>query len=205
MKEYYEEVKNVDVMEMNAEELTLEKVVESEQLETSNSFKEFVSEYPKFVGGFASIVGILIGIGILLSANRIGLLIAINVIFITILFIGELVSISRRSKPNVHYKVPTYGLIALIFDILGTIVIIYCDVQGLMSFSIWSNLSAAPLGFIAIGCALGGFYYEKDSRPGLAILSLFLGSIILLISFWQVLVVIGIIIGVIAYLYSEAN
>ena len=92
-----------------------------------------------------------------------------------------------------------------LLDILGLIVIIACDVQGLMSFSYWGNLSAAPLGFIAIGCALAGFYYEHDSRPGLAVVSLFLGSIILLISFWQVLVVIGIIIGVIAYFYAEAN
>ena len=205
MKEYYDDVTNMNVIEMSVEELTMEEVVEPEQKETSESFRKFVSKYPKFIGGLVSIIGVLIGVGILLSGNRIGLLIAINVIFITLAVIGELISISRMSKINIHYKVPTYGLVALLFDILGLIVIVACDILGLMSFSIWNNLYAAPLAFVAIFCSLCGFYYENDSRPGIAILSLFLGSIILLISFWQVLTVIGLIIAIIAYLYGEVN
>lgn len=205
MKEYYDEIKNMDVIEMSAEELTIEKVVEPEQKETSDSFKEFVSEYPKFVGGFVSIIGVLIGIGILLSANRIEILLGTNIVFITIAIIVELVAKSRESNGKKQYHVPTYGIAALVFDILGLILIVGFDQNGLMTFSIWNNLYAAPLGFIAIGCALAGFYYEHDSRPALAVLGLFLGSILLLISFWQVLLVILIIIGIILYLANGGD
>jgi len=205
MKEYYDEVKNMDVIEMSAEELTIEEVVEPEQKETSDSFKAFVSEYPKFVGGFVSIIGVLIGIGILISVNRIDLLLGVNIVFITIAIIGEIVAKSRESKSKIQYKVPTYGIVALVFNILALIVIIGVDVHGLMSFSIWNNLYAAPLVFVAIGCTLGGSYYEHDYRPGLAVLGLFLGSTLLLISFWQVLLVILIIIGVIAYIANGGD
>ncbi|MFX1348861.1 MAG: hypothetical protein ACFE92_09345 [Promethearchaeota archaeon] len=205
MKEYYDQVKNMDVIEMDVEELTVEKIGALEQKETSDSFKEFVSEYPKFVGGLVSIIGVLIGIGILMSNNRIELLLGINIIFITIAIIGEIVVKSRESKSRIQYKVPTYGIVALVFDILALIVIVGVDVNGLMSFSIWNNLYAAPLVFVAIGSALAGFYYEHDSRPGLAVLGLFLGCILLLISFWQVLLVILIIIGIIAYIANGGN
>ena len=205
MKEYYDEVKNIDVIEMSAEELTMEKAFEPEQKETSDSFKEFVSEYPNFVGGFVSIIGVLIGIGILLSANRIELLLGINIFCITIAIIVEIVAKSRESSSKKQYHVPTYGIVSLVFGILALTVIIGVDVLGLMSFSIWNNLYAAPLGFVAIGCALAGFYYGHDSRPGFAVLGLFLGSILLLISFWQVLLVILFIIGLILYIANGGD
>lgn len=204
MKEQYDELINMELIE-KPWELTKEESVEIKQKAKSRSFSTFAFENCKLITVFVSIIGVLIGIGVLLLGNRVEILISVNAVFITIAIIGEIVGKTRGYEDKSQYQLPTYGIIALVFDILGMILIIVIDVQGFMTFSIWSNLSAAPLAFIALFCSLGGFYYEKDSRPGIAILGLFLASILLLISFWQVLLAILVIIGIIAYLYAEAN
>ncbi len=204
MEEQYDELINMNVVE-KPWELTTEESLETQQKAKSRSFSKFAFEYRKSIAVAVSIIGVLIGIRVLLLGNRVEILISLNAIFITIAIIGEIIGKTRESEVKSKHQIPTYGIVALVFDILGMILILVIDVQGFMTFSIWVNLCAAPFGFIAIFCSLGGFYYENDSRPGMAILGLFLGSILLLISFWQVLLVILIIIGIIAYLYAEAN
>ena len=185
---------------MSTEELVEEEIVETEQYITSEPFREFTLKEQKFITAFIVIFGFLIGVAILLSRQRLEILIALNIIFIIISILAEIIIKNRSSHRNLHYQLPAYGIAGLVFDILGLVLIVVFDVRGLMSFYIWNNLFAAPLAFMTIICSLAGTYYDKDTSPALSIIGLFLGGILLLISFWQVLVFIGLVTAVIAYI-----
>jgi len=185
---------------MSTEELVEEKIVETEQCMTSEPFREFTFKEQKFITAFVIMIGLLIGIGILLSRQRLEILITLNVIFIIISILAEIIIKNKLSESKLQYQLPAYGIAGLVFDIFGLILIVVFDVHGLMSFYIWNNLFAAPLAFMVIICSLAGFYYNKDSSPAVSIIGLFLGGILLLISFWQVLAFKGLVTAVIAYI-----
>lgn len=167
---------------------------------TSEPFRELTQEARKTITVIILIIGVLIGVGILLSRQRIEIFIALNVIFIIISILAEIIIKNRMSERKLQYQLPGYGIGGLVFDILGILLIVVFDVQGSMTFHIWNNLSAAPLAFIAIGCSVAGFYSNKDRTPAVSAIGLLLGGILLLMSFWQVLVFIGIVIAIIAYI-----
>ena len=185
---------------MSIEELVEEKNVKTEQYMTSEPFRELTQEARKTITVIVLIIGVLIGVGILLSRQRIEIFIALNVIFIIISILAEIIIKNRMSERKLQYQLPGYGIGGLVFDILGILLIVVFDVQGSMTFHIWNNLSAAPLAFIAIGCSVAGFYSNKDRTPAVSAIGLLLGGILLLMSFWQVLVFIGMVIAIIAYI-----
>ena len=55
---------------MSTEELVEEKIVETEQCMTSEPFREFTLKEQKFITAFVIMIGLLIGIGILLSRQK---------------------------------------------------------------------------------------------------------------------------------------
>ena len=187
---------------MSTEEIVEEKIVETKQYITPEPSREFTLKEQKFITAFVIIIGLLIGIGVLLSRQRLEILITLNVTFIIISIIAEIIIKNRMSESKLQYQLPVYGIAGLVFDILGLILIVVFDVKGLMTFYNGNNLSVAPLAFIAIGCSVAGSYYNKDRTPVVSIIGLFLGSILILISFWQVLVFIGLVITIIAFIVS---
>ncbi|MFX0004216.1 MAG: hypothetical protein ACFE9C_11140 [Candidatus Hodarchaeota archaeon] len=97
----------------------------------------------------------------------------LGIIFIVISFIIEGVIASQQSKENRAYDRPTYGLVALVCDIIGIIILNYIS-SGYPYY--YSNVLYAVLFFIvAVLSGLGGLYGQKDSRPFAATVGLFFG------------------------------
>jgi len=138
------------------------------------------------------LIGILIAIGIFLSGYFLEILISLSVILITISLLYEGFIVSKQSKENLKYDPPIYGIVALVFDVIGLIIlIIFTSGSIFLIFEGFGSLYSTPLLVAAIICSIGGFYFHKDARPYLAVVGLFFGIILFIISLgplWYLLV-----------------
>ncbi|MFX0039088.1 MAG: hypothetical protein ACFFCY_10375 [Promethearchaeota archaeon] len=125
------------------------------------------------------LVGFLLGLlsmtqwmGVSTFQNLIEILNVLGIIFIVISIIIEGVISSQQSKENTTYERPTYGLVALVCDIIGIIILNYISEYSYFYSSI---LYAVPFFIVAVLSGLGGLYGQKDSRPFAATVGLFFG------------------------------
>ena len=105
-------------------------------------------------------------------------------IIITISVIGEIIIISNLSKKSLKYTPPIYGIVALVFDVIGLIILRGYIFWGYPSGDIMILL---PFAIFAIIFGGAGLYKNDTEHAFLAIGGIFLGGALLLISLWPLL------------------
>ncbi|MFX1387795.1 MAG: hypothetical protein ACFE9M_11315 [Promethearchaeota archaeon] len=151
----------------------------------------WVNDNRKNITEMLLVLGLLAGLGILLIGNISQFLISLIVILFAVSVIIEIVTLSKLSKENVKYRPPIYGIIALVFDIFGLIVLTILTPISLSSgfgFGSLESLYITPLAIVAILIGVGGLFFEKDNRPVAAMSGLFFGGILLIISVWPLFI-----------------
>ncbi|MFX0135193.1 MAG: hypothetical protein ACFFDN_16235 [Candidatus Hodarchaeota archaeon] len=195
IKENFEEILNkmksngkIDTIEHNGENHYLikksEKAAPEQQKVKLEPIKQWINVNRGRITGWVMLFGLLIGLVSLLVSYSSEILISLSVIFITVSILIEIITTSRQSKENLKYHPPTYGILALVFSIIGLIILIN---PGNIYYISFQSLYVTPLFIAAMICGAAGFYFNKDTRPVAALLGLFLGMILFIISIWPVL------------------
>jgi hypothetical protein len=107
------------------------------------------------------------------TVNLYEILNVLGIILIVISIIIEGAIASNQSKENRAYVRPTYGLVALVCDLIGIIMLNLFSTGYLYYIS--SALYSVPFFIVAVLSGLGGLYGRKDSRPFAATVGLFFG------------------------------
>jgi hypothetical protein len=135
-----------------------------------------------------AVVGLLAGLLIAYLVYSFEILIAFAVIIITVSALYEIVAASKKSRENLRYHPPLYGIIGLVFNTIALILLILLgygySYYGLIGLP---GLISAPFSLIAMFCCIGGIYKYKDSRPHVALLGLFFSATLLIISVFPLL------------------
>ena len=139
-----------------------------------NSFQRSVNYNNLKIGWWMFLLGLVIG---LISTFYYGLslmlIITIIVVAISILAEGYIRSIYNKAAQS--YSPPKYGIIALVFNIVGYAVLRNFPLY--YGFT-WYNLIAAPLILVALISAGTGFIKEKGP-PVMALANYFLGCVLI--------------------------
>ena len=151
------------------------------------------TEITKVVLAIAVILGLLtMVVGFLFE-----LLTALGIIFIILSILGEIVVASKQTKEGIKYDRPTYGIAALVFAIIGVILLNRFGF-GYYYYGSSSSLYTIPFFIIALFCGVVGFYGGKDSRPYAATVGLFFGMTFFIMSLFPLIYYL---IGFVAILY----
>ena len=159
---------------------------------TYDSINQSITSYYIQVTKGVLLVGLLLGLLSMVqwlgapTLNLFDVLNVLGIIFIVISIIIEGVIASQQSKENRAYDRPTYGLVALVCDIIG--IILLNLVSSGYSYYYFSTLYAVPFFIVAILSGLGGLYGRRDSRPFAATVGLFFGMTFFIMNLYPFIV-----------------
>jgi hypothetical protein len=145
----------------------------------------WINDHRKDITEMLLIFGLLAGLGVLLSGTQLLILLIATLIAVSVII--EIVTLSQLSKEKVKYRPPIYGIIALVFDISGLIILTIIPPISIITGFNFGNLESlyiTPFAIVAILTGLGGLFFGRDTRPVVAMSGLFFGGILLLISLW---------------------
>ncbi|MFW9970606.1 MAG: hypothetical protein ACFFDF_10420 [Candidatus Odinarchaeota archaeon] len=138
------------------------------------SIKRYLNDNRTQVTKGVLLIALLLGLLTTLGGNGFEILTTLGFILIPVSIIIEMATASNQSKQNKKYERPIYGLVAIVFDLIGLIILTRFPIINLY-YGSSLFLFAVLLFIIAVISGIGGLYAGKDSRPYTATVGLFFG------------------------------
>jgi hypothetical protein len=154
------------------------------------SIKEWIDDVREGISKWLLLSGLFIGlltcVGLIVLENISEIVISLSVLLVLASIGVEIYASSKLSKKNLKYYPPKFGILALVFNVTGLILMLILNAGTFIG--IWQNLwslVAAPFLVASILCCIAGIDMDKDERPYAAMIGLFLGVILLLVSIFS--------------------
>ncbi|MFW9878710.1 MAG: hypothetical protein ACFFG0_36995 [Candidatus Thorarchaeota archaeon] len=186
---YYIIKKSETIIQEKQEEPVQAKIFEMKRTRPSRiaPIKGYIDDSRTQVTKVILAIGVILGLLTMVVGFLFELLTVLGIIFIILSILGEIVVASKQTRENIKYDRPTYGIAALVFDIIGLILLNAFGFGYSYYYGGSSSLYTIPFFIIAILCGVVGFYGGKDSRPYAAIVGLFFGMTFFIMSLFPLI------------------